>query len=39
MKKNLPNSTFECNTNGDFLNAEYAKKLFTNGLNYLYINL
>jgi radical SAM protein with 4Fe4S-binding SPASM domain len=39
MKKNLPNSTFECNTNGDFLTEEYVQKLFINGLDLLYINL
>ena len=39
MKKNLPNSTFECNTNGDFLTDKYVQKLFINGLDLLYINL
>ncbi len=39
IRKNLPNSTVECNTNGDFLTEEYAKKLFINGLDLLYINL
>jgi len=39
MRKNLSNSIFECNTNGDFLTEEYAKKLFINGLDLLYINL
>jgi radical SAM protein with 4Fe4S-binding SPASM domain len=39
MRKNLSNSIFECNTNGDFLTGEYAKKLFINGLDLLYINL
>ena len=35
----LPKSTIECNTNGDRLTTEYAKKLFDNGLDLLYINL
>jgi MoaA/NifB/PqqE/SkfB family radical SAM enzyme len=39
MRKHLKDSLFECNTNGDFLNEEYAKKLFINGLDILYINL
>lgn len=32
-------SFIECNTNGDFLTAKLAKKLFTNGLDCLNINL
>lgn len=39
MRKHLTDSLFECNTNGDFLNKEYAKELFINGLDLLYINL
>ena len=35
----LPESTLECNTNGDRLTTEYAKKLFHQGLDLLYINL
>lgn len=35
----LPNATLECNTNGDKLTSEYAKLLFDNGLDLLYINL
>jgi len=35
----LPESTIECNTNGDRLTTEYAEKLFSNGLDLLYINL
>ena len=35
----VPNATLECNTNGDKLTKEYAKKLFDAGLDLLYINL
>ena len=35
----LPDATLECNTNGDRLTSEYAKTLFRNGLDLLYINL
>jgi len=35
----LPDATLECNTNGDKLTKEYAKKLFASGLDLLYINL
>ena len=39
FKLYLPYATLECNTNGDRLTAEYAEKLFDNGLDLLYINL
>jgi|TARA_B100000035_G_scaffold314530_1_gene331103 radical SAM protein with 4Fe4S-binding SPASM domain len=39
MRKYLKDNLFECNTNGDFLKEDYAKKLFINGLDLLYINL
>ena len=39
MRKHLKDNFFECNTNGDFLKEDYAKKLFINGLDLLYINL
>jgi radical SAM protein with 4Fe4S-binding SPASM domain len=39
MRESLPNNVFECNTNGDFLNKDYTKKLFASGLSVLYINL
>ncbi len=39
MRKHLKNNLIECNTNGDRLSKEYAKKLFESGLNILYINL
>lgn len=35
----LPNAVLECNTNGDKLTPDYAKRLFDNGLDLLYINL
>ena len=35
----LPDATLECNTNGDRLTSEYARLLFDNGLDLLYINL
>ena len=39
MRKHLSESLFECNTNGDFLKKDYARRLFDNGLDLLYINL
>ena len=35
----LPEATLECNTNGDKLTTDYAKRLFNSGLDLLYINL
>jgi len=35
----LPDATLECNTNGDKLTTDYAKRLFNSGLDLLYINL
>jgi radical SAM protein with 4Fe4S-binding SPASM domain len=39
LKDKLPETTAECNTNGDRLTPEYAKQLFDSGLDLLYINL
>ena len=39
FKLYLPNTTLECNTNGDRLTSEYAQQLFDSGLDLLYINL
>lgn len=39
LKEKLPETTAECNTNGDRLTPEYAKQLFDSGLDILYINL
>jgi len=39
LKDKLPDTTAECNTNGDKLTPEYAKQLFNSGLDLLYINL
>ena len=39
LKDKLPESTAECNTNGDRLTPIYAKELFDSGLDLLYINL
>lgn len=39
LKDKLPETTAECNTNGDRLTPEYAKQLFDSGLDILYINL
>jgi radical SAM protein with 4Fe4S-binding SPASM domain len=39
LKDKLPETTAECNTNGDRLTPAYAKRLFDSGLDLLYINL
>ena len=39
LKDKLPETTAECNTNGDRLTPQYAKQLFDSGLDLLYINL
>ncbi len=39
MKRRIPHGLFECNTNGDFLDADSARRLFDAGLDRLYINL
>ena len=39
LKDKLPETTAECNTNGDRLTPQYAKELFDSGLDLLYINL
>lgn len=39
FREHLPQATLECNTNGDKLTTEYAKRLYENGLDLLYINL
>lgn len=39
LREYLPDSLFECNTNGDFVTEEYVKRLYDAGLNILYINL
>tara|TARA_R100000808_G_C2153121_1_gene163035 strand:- start:1612 stop:2502 length:891 start_codon:yes stop_codon:yes gene_type:complete len=39
FKLYLPYATLECNTNGDKLTEEYAKKLFDSGLDLLYVNI
>lgn len=39
LREYLPDSLFECNTNGDFVTEDYVKRLYDAGLNLLYINL
>ena len=39
LRENLPDSLFECNTNGDFVTEKYVKNLYDAGLDCLYINL
>lgn len=39
LREYLPDSLFECNTNGDFLTEDYGRRLYDAGLNLLYINL
>lgn len=39
LREYLPDSLFECNTNGDFVTENYAQRLYDAGLNLLYINL
>ena len=39
LRENLPDSLFECNTNGDFVTKKYVKNLYDAGLDCLYINL
>jgi len=39
LKEKLPETTAECNTNGDRLTPASAKELFDSGLDLLYINL
>lgn len=39
LRTYLPESLFECNTNGDFVTEEYVKRLYDAGLDILYINL
>ena len=39
FRTHLPHATLECNTNGDKLTRDYAKQLYENGLDLLYINL
>lgn len=39
LREYLPDSLFECNTNGDFVTEDYVRKLYDAGLNLLYINL
>ena len=39
FRKHQPDNVIECNTNGDKLSKDYVKKLFDNGLSFLYINL
>jgi len=39
LKQKLPETTAECNTNGDRLTPASAKELFDSGLDLLYINL
>jgi radical SAM protein with 4Fe4S-binding SPASM domain len=39
FRTHLPHATLECNTNGDKLTSTYARELFNNGLDLLYINL
>lgn len=38
-RRQLPENTIETNTNGDFLNPEIVRGLFTAGLTHLYVNL
>lgn len=39
LREYLPDSLFECNTNGDFVTENYVQRLYDAGLNLLYINL
>ena len=39
LREYLPDSLFECNTNGDFVTENYVQRLYNAGLNLLYINL
>ncbi len=39
FRKNLPGNFLECNTNGDRLTRDLARRLFDSGLDMLYINL
>ena len=39
LKDKLPDTTAECNTNGDRLTPKYAEELFDSALDLLYINL
>jgi len=39
LREYLPDSLFECNTNGDFVTEDYVRRLYDAGLDILYINL
>lgn len=39
LREHLPESLFECNTNGDFITEKYVANLYDAGLDCLYINL